>query len=33
MQYGHQHQPQVVVLDNGAGTIKLGFEGEPNPRL
>jgi actin-related protein len=32
MQYGGHH-PQVVVLDNGGGTIKLGFEGEPNPRL
>jgi actin-related protein len=31
MQYGG-HQ-QVVVLDNGGGTIKLGFEGEPNPRM
>jgi hypothetical protein len=30
MQYGGQH---VVVLDNGGATIKLGFEGEPNPRL
>jgi actin-related protein len=28
-QGGHQ----VVVLDNGAGSIKLGFEGEANPRL
>eukprot|EP00775_Hariotina_reticulata_P008319 gene8319-8504_t len=27
--YGHR----VVVLDNGAGSIKLGFEGEQNPRL
>jgi actin-related protein len=26
-------QPQVVVLDNGAGTVKLGFGGEPNPTL
>lgn len=32
MQYGGHH-PQVVVLDNGGGTIKLGFEGESNPRL
>ena len=35
---GHQQQQQqqqhrVVVLDNGAGSIKLGFEGELNPRL
>jgi actin-related protein len=29
----HHHQSQVVVLDNGAGTIKLGFGGEPNPAL
>eukprot|EP00879_Flechtneria_rotunda_P029212 GHRR01031497.1.p1 GENE.GHRR01031497.1~~GHRR01031497.1.p1 ORF type:complete len:308 (+),score=128.15 GHRR01031497.1:281-1204(+) len=28
-----RQQHQVVVLDNGAGSIKLGFEGEANPRL
>lgn len=32
MQYGGGQQ-HVLVLDNGGGTIKLGFEGEPNPRL
>jgi actin-related protein len=29
----HHHNSRVLVLDNGAGNIKLGWAGEEKPRM